>query len=496
MSKSIYLYASGLADSALDDLVQRYGAAYGLPATDCATAPVLIAPQDWPSLVEGQGSDTLVRYWSVQTRRLGEMLTEAFPPAEASTPTAAVLSVLAEPWQGLPARSVVWQRTWADHGVVLAFAGMTIDARGRLMIGDAALPLPPYGAFEAPAPVLTDGSGSQVQQAMWVILQYIGKGLSAGEPPIIGTIFSVLLDLLKIFTSTASSQMDQLLADIKKLLQEDRIQIEMDDANAMIQTWADYEGSHFQESDLDLLNQANPDKSSQAYKDAAARIGDFVTKIDADLNGTPRLFDAVNLMRGDPQPNPESYDFPTDAMLKFSYFMFYSGFILALGKQAWLASRALNGVDAPVTQSLAHQVSYYSKTYTDYVTTLATAVRQQVNTRVSRWFISDEAQLDAHTFWIIQDRTQDRLARYYPPKEWGYTGDTVFSYCGNAQYQTAHDQCAAALQALIKCYQDYLYGRIVKSASDGRTMQQEFDARVAAFQDNDAKYQNLAASKS
>jgi hypothetical protein len=39
-----------------------------------------------------------------------------------------------------------------------------------------------------------------------------------------------------------------------------------------------------------------------------------------------------------------------------------------------------------------------------------------------------------------------------------------------------------------------MYGRIVKVASDGRTLQQEFNARVAAFQDNDKKYQNLAAN--
>jgi hypothetical protein len=352
MSKSLYLHAPGLAPAARAALAQRYQAAYQLDVTPTDTTPSLIQSQDWPSLLEGPANESLLRYWSTQTRQLGAMLAEAFPPLDAAGPGETVLTLLAQPWQDQPARTVVWQRTAPDHTLVLVFGDMSVDTRGRLMIAGAALPMPPYGAFTQPTPVLTD-TRSEVQQAMWVILQYIGKGLSAGEPPIIGTIFSVLLDLLKIFTSTASSQMTQLLADIKKLLQEDRIQIEMDLANASIQTWADYEGSHFQEADLDLLNQANPDKSSPASQAAHDRIAAFVTKVDTDFNGTPRLFDAVNLMRGAAQPNPDSYDYPTDAMLKFSYFMFYAGFVLALGKQAWLASIALNGKQAAVTQSLA-----------------------------------------------------------------------------------------------------------------------------------------------
>jgi len=38
-----------------------------------------------------------------------------------------------------------------------------------------------------------------------------------------------------------------------------------------------------------------------------------------------------------------------------------------------------------------------------------------------------------------------------------------------------------------------MYRRIVKTASDGRTLQQEFDARISTFQENDKKYQKLAA---
>ena len=288
--------------------------------------------------------------------------------------------------------------------------------------------------------------------------------------------------------------MDQLLDHIKKLLQDDRIQIEMDTANGVVLTWAQYESSHFQEADLKVLNQDHPDTSSPAYKAAQERVSGFVTKINADLNGTPRLFDAVNLMRGSTDQNPETLDFPTDAMLKFSYFMFYAGFILALGKQAWLASKALNGNESDVTQSLQKIVTFWSTNFTSYVNALSATIKQQLINRINRWFAADELPIDGHTFIFIQDGAAERGQRYHPPQEWGYTGDTVFAYCGSAQAQKAWADCEAAVVAITKAYQNYMYGRIVKSASDGRTLQQEFDARVATFRENDKKYQNLASN--
>jgi hypothetical protein len=264
----------------------------------------------------------------------------------------------------------------------------------------------------------------------------------------------------------------------------------MDEANAVIETWGQYEGAHFQQADLTTLDQSA--SSSPEYKAAAQRVGDFITKINADLNGTPRLFDAVNLMRGDTGEN-SNLDFPDDAMLKFSYFMFYAGFILALGKQAWMSSKQLNGNNADVTQSLQKEVAYLSTNYTAYVSQLSSSINAQVNTRIGRWSVVDEQPIDQDTFIFIWDNTTNRGAQYYPPSEWGYTGETSFSFCGTSQYNQAIKDCNAALATLITCYQNYMYGRIVKAASDGRTLQQEFNARVSTFQDNDKKYQNLAA---
>ncbi len=180
--------------------------------------------------------------------------------------------------------------------------------------------------------------------------------------------------------------------------------------------------------------------------------------------------------------------------------MFYSGLVLALGKQAWLSSRALNGLDDETTTSLQNQVSYLSSNYTKYIEALYASINEQVAERAARWDVENTQPLDGHTFFIIHDTKDDaqdplnKLNRYYPPSQWGYTGDTVFSYCGNAQKATASQQADAALVNLIQTYKDYFYGRVVKTASNGRTMQQELDARVAAYQANNTKYQNLAKS--
>lgn len=495
MSREVIIYSRTLDTKAQTALAQQYGATYGLNSAVSGAVPPLVRQSDWQDLVKdsGETAETVVRYWHAQTRTLSKMLNEAYPVPDGAQASKHTLSVLSNAWENIPGRTVVFERHMADHVMAIVFPGMVLDTKGGLNVEGAPMPMPPHSVVAAPLAVLAEGTdGSAVQQAIWTIMKYIGEGLSEIDPPFVGTIFSVLLDFLEAFSETSAQQMQQLLSDIKEMLQEDRIQIEMDTANSTILTWSEYEGSHFQQADLELLNHPNPNKSSQAYKDAESRISDFVTKINGDFNGTPRLFDAVNLMRGDTSQNASSLDFPTDAMLKFSYFMFYASFVLALGKQAWMASKALNGDDAAVTQSLKHQVAYLSKDYTAYVTELAASINAQVSTRIGRWIVSDENLIDAHTFIIIQDVTWDRTSRYYPPKEWNFQGSTVFSYCGNSQRRSALQAGNAAKGELILCYQNYMFGRIVKVASDGRSLEQEFAARVAAFQENDRKYQNLA----
>ena len=492
MSKYVYLYSQTLSAEDLAVLADRYHADFDLPTAVQTTAPELTSPSNWPSLLDIE-SPVVVRYWMSQTAQLSAMLSEAFPPLNGDAVQDSVLSLLATAWGDDAQGTVVFNRTFTDHGLAIVFQGMSVDSTGKLRVNGAALPLPPHGVFE-PALAAADGDGgaNQVQQGIWTILKYIADGLS-DDTPIIGGFMKLLLDLLGAFTQTATDQMQQLLDDIKKLLQQDRIQIEMDLANATILTWSQYEGSHFQQADLDVLTQPNPDKSSKAYQDAFARISAFVTKINDDLNGTPRLFDAVNLMSGDTGTNPDTFDFPTDSMLKFSYYMFYAGFILAIGKQAWLSSLELNGANSQITTSLQREVTFLSSTYTNYVNQLSASINAQVNTRMGRWSCVDEQPIDSHTFVFIWDNTTNRGVRYYPPSDWGYTGDTVFSYCGNSQYSQALANCNAALAALKTCYQNYMYRRIVKAASEGRTLQQEFNARVSTFQENDKKYQNLAA---
>jgi len=493
MSKSVYLYSETLSAEALRTLAERYHTAYGLPAEVRLSSPQVTPPADWATLLDHE-DPTVLRYWSAQTRQLGTMLAEAFPPLADSAVQDSVLTVLGKSWDDDAAGSVVYRRELPDHGLAIIFQGLAVDSSGRLRCEGAAMPLPPLDAV-APMDEGPEQSeaANHVKESIWIILKYIGAGLSAAEPPILGTIFSVLLDFIQEFSKTSSNKMAELLGDIKKLLQEDRIQIEMDTANAVVLTWAQYEGAHFQEADLKILNQDHADPTAPGYKAAAERVSEFVRKINADLNGTPRLFDAVNLMRGATDPNPETLDFPTDAMLKFSYFMLYAGFILALGKQAWLASKALNGNDAEVTKSLQKEVAFLSTDYITYVNQLSSAIRAQLSTRTGRWVIQNEMKINGNTFYSIHDNARERGSRYYPPKEWGYTGDTVWHYCGDAQAATAWQQANEALANLVKTYQNYMYRRIVKTASDGRTLQQEFDARISTFQENDKKYQKLAA---
>lgn len=495
MSRKVCIYSEKLSAAELQTLAEHYQTSFGVPVSVPVSSPDLTAQADWAGILASP-TETVLRYWAAQTKQLSAMLAETYPPENGASVQKEALSVLAEPWNDEAAGTVVYDREFADYGLAIVFQGMSVDPHGQLRINGVSLPLPPRSISSAvvTAAEMTDAAGSSasdVQQAMWTILKYIGQGLEASEPPIVGTIFSVLLDLLGIFSQTASDQMmTQLLDDIKLLLQQDRIQIEMDDANAVILTWAQYEDSHFKEADLTTLSQGDP--SSQDYKKAQQRVADFVNKINNDFDGTPRLFDAVNLMRGDGGQNPASLDFPDDAMLKFSYFMFYAGFVLALGKQAWLASKALNGDNSEVTQNLNNQVAYKSSDYTEYVNQLSSSINAQVSTRIGRWSVQDEMPIDAHTFIFIYDNTTDRGARYYPPAEWGFKGETVFSYCGSAQRDQAVANCNAALSDLITCYQNYMYGSIVKAASDGRTLEQEFNARVAAFQANDQKFQYLA----
>lgn len=492
MSRQICVYSEKLSAEDLNALAKQYQTVFGLPAAVRTSGPQLTAQADWTGLLNSP-DEAVLRYWAAQTKRLSAMLAEAYPPLAGTVLQDDALTVLASSWDDDSVGTVVYNREFADYGLAIVFEGMGVDPDGRLRVNGAALPLPPRSTFlSAPdTSAEQDNSASDVQQAMWIILKYIGEGLAASEPPIIGTIFSVLLELLGLFSQTSGDQMTQLLNDIKKLLQEDRIQIEMDEANAVVLTWSQYEGAHFKQSDLTTLEQGDP--SSQAYKDAQQSVAAFVTKINDDLNGTPRLFDAVNLMRGDTGENPDTLDFPDDAMLKFSYFMFYAGFILALGKQAWLASKALNGDNSAVTQSLQKEVAYLSSNYTTYVNQLSASINSQISTRIGRWSVQDENPIDGHTFIFIYDNTTSRGSRYYPPAEWGYTGDTVFSYCGTSQYNNAIADCNAALANLITCYKNYMYGKIVKAASDGRTLEQEFDNRVSAFQDNNNKFQYLAA---
>jgi len=502
MNRQVRIHSSELGEDQLKYLAKKYQEEFELPVTIVMNEPDILAASRWADLAQVDDMEKLLRYWSIQSKILSKMLAETYPLVNDNKETNELLSVLALPWDDDPKGTVIYYRTTTKYSISIVLRDFSISRIGQLEIKGAPTPLPPRHVIEPERPktLAESGGGEDVQKAIWNILDYIGAGLAEAGSPILGAVFSVLMDLLKAFSSTADDQMTELLSQIKMLLQDDRIQLEMDSANAVILTWSEYEGSHFKESDLEILNADNPDTSSQSYIDAKNRISSFVTKINNDLNGTPRILDAVNLMRGDPDKNAETYDFPTDGMLKLSYFMFYSGFVLALGKQAWLASRALNGVSDSTTESLQNQVAFLSQNYTEYVEAIYPSINQQVSERAARWDVEDTQPLDGHTFFIIHDTIHDaqdplnRLNRYSPPSEWGYTGSTWFSYCGNSQRATANQQADAALVNLKQTYIDYFYGRIVKSASDGRSMQQELDARVAAYKSNNAKYQNLAKS--
>jgi hypothetical protein len=191
-------------------------------------------------------------------------------------------------------------------------------------------------------------------------------------------------------------------------------------------------------------------------------------------------------MRGDVGQNSNA-DFPSDAMLKLSYFMFHSAFVLALGKQAWLSSKALNPAGSAVTSGLSLQVSKLSQDYTAYIDQLYSSINAQVSQRMERWHIVDD-RIDCVI--DIQDNDDDTFD--HAPAEWQYPGALSFNYCGSSQHNTATQQANDSLNSLKATYVNYIYGRVVKTASDGRSLQAELDARVVTYRENNARFQNLA----
>ena len=187
----------------------------------------------------------------------------------------------------------------------------------------------------------------------------------------------------------------------------------LDEANAVVLTWAQYEGSHFQESEMTILNQGTP-TSSPAYKAAHERVSAFVTKINGDLNGTPRLFDAVNLMRGSTGENPDTLGFSRRRDAESLLLHVLRRIYFALGKQAWLASKALNGNDADVTQSLQKIVTYWSSNFTDYVNHVSL---DQCPSKYPHWALERPGRKpDRRAYLYFRLRQYpDRGARYYPP---------------------------------------------------------------------------------
>ena len=470
-------------------VVQRAGLTPDIPVSAIQALPPLQELAQIAANFPAAQQDTLLRYWQTQTAQFAPAVTEQFSKFFQDSVKSTTFSALQGAWNNFPALTVCCTLQSDTQGLLIVFDHLSIDSDGQ--IKTAGRPASVAGMQPIPQPAtavaITDDTADNLQTSTFSILNYIGAGLAATGFPIIGTIFQALFSIIASWLNPSSNIVSEILTQIQQMLEKNNITIETDFANAAVDTYVNWENMYFQQADFTLLSDPNADKTTQAYADAMSRATNFITQVHDDFMGTPRLFDAVNLMMGDTGVNTADLDTPTEAMFKFEAFLFFSGFVLFFGKQGWLYSQQINGTNSQTTRDLANAVGKYSTLYTNYVQQMSASIQQQISQRLGNIYTENNT---GGAFWSINDNYNGphEKSSTEPYKMFGYNGAYTFNYCGSSEEKKAEDSANKSVTEIGNDFTNYIYNQINPSA----TAQADLTQKIQDFISNDAKLQNLA----
>jgi hypothetical protein len=432
----------------------------------------------------------IMRYWQAQEAYYTPRVEQAYGPALAGTIGKQGVVALTEPWQDFAASTLCFNIASDAYGMLIVFSDATVGDDGQLLWNGKTGDLPPRNATPFPFPAATTTAAtaaalgddnSIIWNALADQLKFIGIGLTLLGGP--GSIFTALFSFISSFISPSNDTVDQILNGIETLLERNNIKIEIDFAQSAVETWAGWERIYYLESDFKLLSDPNSSKDTPQYKQALGRANTFIDKLHDDFQGTPRIFDAVNLMKGNPTIDPNNLDYPNAAMLKFSSFLFFSTFVLVLGKKAWLYSQQINGVNDQKTVDLATAVSGYSSQYTPYVFQVKTAIDTQIQQRSGMLSIAYDV---GHPRWYIADSYQGGNEQGSWPAAWGFQGGWgVYTCCGTPDCNAKQQDAQNGLNQLVSLYQKYFISLIDPTGRD------DLNKQVAQYLQNDADIQDL-----
>jgi hypothetical protein len=478
-----FLYQPNSSAPSIDEQViaQRAKFSANTVITTIPSLPPLQGVQEAASRFPEENQATLIRYWQTQDKNFTEEIAALYSKVFSDEIQEVGFFVLSGVWNNFQPNTVCFKMQSNTLGLFIVFDQLTINNEGQILTDGKVADLDAQPSAVSTMP-LKEGLGdtsNNLANSTLSILNYIGAGLAADGFPIVGTVLQALFSLLSEWLSP-ESDVSEVIDEIEQLLEQNKIQTEIDFAKATIETWQGWEGLYFNQSDFELLSNSNADKTSQAYKDALSNATKFITNAHTDFTTTSRLFDAVNLMKGDTGINSSSnLDQPTDAMYKFPPFLLFSSYVLAFGKQAWIYSFQVNGKDDPNTRDLAHAVVTYSSQYTDYVNQISAAIQQQVSQRTGYISVTDNT---GQAVWMLVDNYDDA------PFDWkkaGYNGPGNFNYCGNSQAQKAQQDAYNAQNQLISDLTNYIYTQINAAGMN------DLLTKIQTFKDNNNKLQNL-----
>ena len=448
--------------------------------------PPVAGPAEFVSRFPDTRRALLMRYWQSQAAYYAPRVQDAYGEAMRSAGPPSVVA-LSQPWRDFAAGTVAFTMTTDQYGLLIVFADATVGADGQLLWNGKTGDLPARNGVPFPFPAASPDTAavgddfSIIWKALADQLKFIGIGMTLIGGP--ASIFTALFSFMSMFISPSNDTVDKILNGIETLLEQNNIKIEIAFAQSAVETWAGWEQIYYLESDFNLLSDPKSDKNSSAYKQALGRANNFIDRLHEDFLGTPRIFDAVNLMKDSTSVDPNNLDNPSAAMLKFSSFLFFSSFVLTLGKKAWLYSQQINGVDHQTTMDLANAVSGYSSQYTPYAAQVKAAIDSQIAQRTGMLSIAFDV---GHPRWYISDSYHGGNEQGGWPAAWGFQGGWgVYTCCGTPDCNAKQQDAQNGLNQLVNCYQTWFIKQIDPS---GRA---DLNAQVAQYVQNDADIQAL-----
>jgi hypothetical protein len=483
--RHFFLFQPNPSTTPIDEQVILQRGGFSLD-TVLSTIPILPPLQDLGDLAlhfPDENRETLVRYWQTQDKNFTELVASLYNKVFNDTVEEAGFFTLSAIWGDFQPNTVCFKMQSNTLGLLVVFGHLTINDEGQILADgkitelDVAPPVDP-----TPPEAKMDAVSDTLASSTLSILNYIGAGLAADGYPIAGTVLQALFSLLSEWLSP-ESDVSEIIDEIKQLLEQNKIQIEIDFARSTIETWQGWEQLYFNEADFNLLSNSNADKNSQDYKDALSNANYFISNAHENFTTPSRLFDAVNLMKGDLAVNTNNLDQPSVAMFKFAPFLLFSSYVLAFGKQAWIYSLQVNGKDDKITRDLAHAVATYSSEYTDYVQQISASIQQQINQRAGYISVTDNS---GQAVWMLVDNYDNA------PSDWdkfGYKGGGNFNYCGNSEYKKQEQNVYNAENELINDITNYIYTQINSAGMS------DLLHKIQTFTDNNNKLQNLNSLK-